>query len=259
MRLAFGVALLAAMGGTAPQGGQDRPATATVSRMSRQTRPSDGYDRHNSHDNDEFMENIRGNFTFLALGDSYTIGEKVDSAARWPVQLVGTLRGAGLAVDDPRIIARTGWTTDELSAGIDKAGVTGTYSLVSLLIGVNNQYRGRPLEEYRTQFRALLDRAIGYAGGDAARVIVLSIPDWGVMPFAEGRDRAKIAREIDQFNATARAEVDHSGAQWVDITPVSRQQHADWAASDGLHPSGAQYAAWAAMAFAPARLVLTAP
>ncbi len=201
---------------------------------------------------------LNNTFTFLALGDSYMIGEAVDAASRWPVQLARSLRAAGLAVNDPRIVARTGWTTDELSAGIDEAVVVGTHSLVSLLIGVNNQYRGRPLEEYRLQFRRLLDRAIGYAGGDAARVLVLSIPDWGVMPFAEGRDRAKIGHEIDQFNATARAEVEHSGGQWVDITSTSREKHPDWAAADGLHPSGAQYSAWAALAFAPAKRVLSA-
>jgi lysophospholipase L1-like esterase len=197
-----------------------------------------------------------GGTSFLALGDSYTIGEKVDSASRWPVQLAHSLRLAGVEIDDPRIIARTGWTTDELSAGIDKAGVTGTDALVSLLIGVNNQYRGLPLDEYRAQFRALLDRAIGYAGGTAGRVLVLSIPDWGVMPFAEGRDRAKIGREIDQFNAAAKAEVEQSGARWVDVTPASREKRDGWVAPDGLHPSGAQYAAWTALALEPAKAAL---
>ena len=197
-----------------------------------------------------------GGTSFLALGDSYTIGEKVDSAARWPAQLARSLRLAGVEIDDPRIVACTGWTTDELSAGIDAAGVTGTWSLVSLQIGVNNQYRGRPLDEYRSQFRALLDRAIGFAGGTAAHVIVLSIPDWGVMSFAEGRDRAKIGREIDQFNAGAKAEVEQSGARWVDVTPASREQRDGWAAPDGLHPSGAQYTAWAALALGPVKAAL---
>jgi lysophospholipase L1-like esterase len=194
--------------------------------------------------------------SFLALGDSYSIGEQVDAAACWPVQLARTLRAVGVDVEDPRIIARTGWTTDELSAGIDKTGVTGTWSLVSLQIGVNDQYRGRPLDEYRAQFCALLDRAIGYAGGTAGRVLVLSIPDWGVMPFAEGRDRAKIGREIDQFNAAAKSEVEQSGARWVDVTPASREKWDGWAAPDGLHPSGAQYAAWTALALEPAKAAL---
>jgi len=193
---------------------------------------------------------------FLALGDSYTIGEKVDSASRWPVQLARALRAGGAEVADPLIIAKTGWTTDELGAGIERAGVKGTYSLVSLLIGVNNQYRGRPADEYRVQFRGLLDEAIGFAGGKAARVIVLSIPDWGVMPFAQGRDRAKIGREIDQFNAIAREESQRAGAAWVDITAASRETHDGWSASDGLHPSGAQYTAWAALALGPAKKAL---
>lgn len=193
---------------------------------------------------------------FLALGDSYTIGEKVDSASRWPVQLARALRSAGVNVDDPRIVARTGWTTDELAAGIEQAGTTGTYALVSLLIGVNNQYRGRGTHEYREQFRVLLGRATGFAGGNAARVLVISIPDWGVMPFAEGRDRAKIGREIDQFNAIAKEESVRAGAKWVDITPTSRAMKDGWAASDGLHPSGVQYAAWAALALEPAKAAL---
>ncbi len=202
------------------------------------------------------MGNGHRNNTFVALGDSYTIGEQVDAAACWPVQLARMLRAVGVDLEDPRIVARTGWTTDELSAGIDQAGVTGTHALVSLLIGVNNQYRGRPLEEYRTQFRALLDRAVGYAAGAAAHVIVLSIPDWGVMPFAEGRDRAKIGREIDQFNSAAKAEVEQSGARWVDVTPASREKRDGWAAPDGLHPSGAQYTVWAALALEPAKAAL---
>lgn len=194
--------------------------------------------------------------SFLALGDSYTIGEQVGEAERWPVQLAATLRGAGVDVDDPRIIAKTGWTTDELVAGIDAAHVTGHYALVALLIGVNNQYRGRSADEYREQFRGLLNLAIGFAGARAPRVVVLSIPDWGLMPFAEGRDRAQIGREIDAFNATAREEVVRAGAHWVDVTPTSRETRPNWAAPDGLHPSGAQYAAWAALALEPAKAAL---
>ena len=195
---------------------------------------------------------------FLALGDSYTIGEKVDSAARWPVQLARSLRAAGVPVGDPRIIARTGWTTDELAAGIEAAGVQGTHALVSLQIGVNNQYRGRSTVEYREQFRGLLGEAIRFAGGAAGHVIVLSIPDWGVMPFAQGRDRAKIGREIDRFNAIAKEESARAGVKWVDVTPSSRMMQDGWVASDGLHPSGAQYAAWAALALEPTKAALAA-
>ena len=192
---------------------------------------------------------------FLALGDSYTIGESVPEEQRWPVQLAAMLRERGVPVDDPVIIARTGWTTDELAAGIGAAPPEGRFDLVSLLIGVNNQYRGRDAEEYRTQFRERLTQAIGFAGGDPRRVIVLSIPDWGVMPFAEGRDRARIASEIDRFNAINREETSRAGARYVDVTPVSREATGNpaLAAGDGLHPSGAQYTRWAQLAL-PAAL-----
>jgi lysophospholipase L1-like esterase len=182
----------------------------------------------------------------LALGDSYTIGEGVEVDDRWPVQLAAMLRLRGLSVAAPTIVARTGWTTDELSIGIDEARVTGTFDLVTLLVGVNNQYRGRSADEYRTPFRALLARAIGFAGGRASRVIVISIPDWGVTPFADGRDRARIALDIDAFNAVNRGESARAGAPYVDVTPISRRatsEH-DLIGGDGLHPSPRMYAAW---------------
>jgi len=183
---------------------------------------------------------------FLALGDSYTIGEDVPALSRWPVQLVARLRARGIAIDDPQIVAVTGWTTDELSAGMDQAALVPGYAVVTLLIGVNNQYRGRPAEEYREQLRALLLRAVALAGRHAGRVVVVSIPDWGVTPFgyASGRDRVQIARELDAFNAIARDEATQAGAHFINITGISRQ-HPAWVASDGLHPSGAQYALWA--------------
>jgi lysophospholipase L1-like esterase len=185
---------------------------------------------------------------FLALGDSYTIGESVDSAGRWPFQLARSLRARKLNVADPEIVARTGWTTDELAAGIEIAAPDGPYDLVSLLIGVNNQYRGRDAEKYRAEFRSLLAQSVAFAGGNASHVIVLSIPDWGVTPFAAGRDRAKIGAEIDRFNAIGREESLAAGAHWVDVTQVSREEHAGWYAPDGLHPTAAQHARWAALA-----------
>lgn len=191
---------------------------------------------------------------FLALGDSYTIGESVADSERWPVQLAKQLRKQGIAINDPQIIARTGWTTDELDAAIDAANPQGPFQLVTLLIGVNNQYRGRAAEEYRVEFVGLLKRAIGFAGGVAARVIVVSIPDWGVTPFAEGRDRAGIAREIDLFNQIAQKEAATAGAYFVDITPESRKAATDPAltAPDNLHPSGAMYTAWTELIFSVA-------
>ena len=198
--------------------------------------------------------------SFLALGDSYTIGEGVAPGERWPAQLVARLRGEGIDVDDPKIIATTGWTTDELSAAMDAASFAPPYDLATLLVGVNNQYRGRPLDEYRTQFHALLQRAIQLAGGDAGHVITVSIPDWGVTPFAarEGRDASVVAREIDAFNAAACAETREAGAQWVDVATVSRTPEArgEWV-DDGLHPSSAQYARWVEAILPVARAVLT--
>jgi len=176
---------------------------------------------------------------YLALGDSYTIGESVPESERFPVQLA-----RDLALGAPTIIAKTGWTTDELNAAIDAANPQGPYDLVTLLIGVNNQYRGRDAEQYRGEFAALLQRAIGFAAGDAKKVIVVSIPDWGVTPFAEGRDRAKIASEIDRYNAINREEASRAGAQYVDITPISRGTDIALVAGDGLHPSGKQYSEW---------------
>ncbi|UGB45881.1 SGNH/GDSL hydrolase family protein [Frateuria edaphi] len=182
---------------------------------------------------------------YLALGDSYTIGEAVPATGRWPVQLVHQLRARGVAIDDPQIIAVTGWTTDELSAAMDAATFTPPYDLVTLLIGVNNQYRGRAAGEYRSQFSGLLRRAIALAGGRAAHVVVVSIPDWGVTRFAREQDRdpAQIARALDVYNAIARDEAGRAGTRWVDITPISRR-HPDLVADDGLHPGAAQYTLW---------------
>ena len=183
---------------------------------------------------------------YLALGDSYTIGENVSEAERWPVQLAARLREQGIQVAPAEIIARTGWTTDELGAAIDRAPPTPPYQLVILLIGVNNQYRGCAPEEFRRQFRNLVQRAIGFADGAPDRVIVLSIPDWGVMPFAKGRNRERIAGEIDTFNVIAREETGAYRCHFVDVTEISRKAATDstLVARDGLHPSGEMYRLW---------------
>jgi lysophospholipase L1-like esterase len=189
---------------------------------------------------------------YLALGDSYTIGESVGASDRWPVRLAALLRERGSAVADPEIVARTGWTVRELSQGIDAADPHGPYALVTLLIGVNDQYRGGDPDAYRADFVAMLRRAVGFASGRAERVVVLSIPDWGVTPFAgeSGRDRGKIAAEIDRFNAINREETARAGARYVDVTPFSRKAATDRSliAGDGLHPSGSMYAEWARLA-----------
>lgn len=184
---------------------------------------------------------------FLSLGDSYTIGESVPASDRWSVILADLLREEGVAIQSPDIIARTGWTTAELSEAIRQANNRTTYDLVSLLIGVNNQYRGQSLERYRTEFRELLQTSINFAGGRADKVVVLSIPDWGVTPFAANRNREQIAREIDAFNVVAREEAGKAGIRFVDITPISRTALNDpgMVASDGLHYSGRMHRLWA--------------
>lgn len=198
---------------------------------------------------------------FIALGDSYTIGEGVAPAERWPAQLVERLRSEGADVEGPEIIATTGWTTDELWAGMDRASPSGDCAMVSLLIGVNDQYRGRSADEYRAEFRGLLDRAIMLARKDPSRVMVLAIPDWGVTSFATGRNRAAIAREIDAFNAVNREETLRRAARYVDTTEVSRSARGDatLTAADGLHPSGRLYGMWTDVALPVARAILEQP
>ena len=187
----------------------------------------------------------------LALGDSYTIGESVQENDRWPMQLVDMLREAGNNFEKPEIIAKTGWTTDELIAAINEANPQGPFDLVSLLIGVNNQYRGNSLLTYREEFEFLLRKAIDFAGGDIKKVIVVSIPDWGVTPFAEGRDREKISMEIDLFNAANRAIAEEMGITYVEITIESKLAATDLSliADDGLHPSSKIYKQWANKVF----------
>lgn len=203
-------------------------------------------------------ENHATPLRILSLGDSYTIGENAAADERWPVQLAGLIEQRGLSVAEPLLIAQTGWTTDELAAAIQRADPQGLFALVTLLIGVNNQYRGRDLEEYRAQFRSLLEQAIAFAGGDPGAVIVLSIPDWGVAPFAAGRDRTQIGIEIDRFNAVNRAESEQAGVRYVDVTHLSRQAAGDPAltAPDGLHPSGKMYRLWAEQALPQAMAAL---
>jgi lysophospholipase L1-like esterase len=197
---------------------------------------------------------------YLALGDSYTIGEGVPESGRWPVQLAQALRADGLPLADPRIIAQTGWTTDELDAAIDAVHPLAEYDLVSLLVGVNNQYRGRSVDEYRVQFAGLLERAAGFAQWRRGRVLALSIPDWGVTPFAAGdaRGAERIGAEIDAFNAAAHELCRERGIAFVDIAAISRGRGAETAmlVDDGLHPSAVMYAQWTRLALPVARQLL---
>lgn len=188
--------------------------------------------------------------TYLALGDSYTIGEGVPLQESFPYQFVQLLRkaaGGDLLYNAPEIIAKTGWTTDELSAQIQQTTFLPAYDLVSLLIGVNNQYRGRSVTEFENEFTHLLQLAIQFAGGNNKHVIVLSIPDWGVTPFAEGRDRAQVAKEIDAYNAVCQKIAAAFECHYIDITVSQRAvgNKAEFLAADGLHPSGREYEKWA--------------
>ncbi len=193
-------------------------------------------------------------YSYLALGDSYTIGEQVPYYDNFPNQTVQLLRvhfGQEKQFASPEIIAKTGWTTDELLNQISQTHFLSQYDVVSLLIGVNNQYRGYSLEVYKTEFTLLLNKAIAFSGGNNNRVFVLSIPDWGVTPFAADRDASKIALEIDAFNLACKEITEQHGCTFIDITTSQRVDgaNAEFLAEDKLHPSGNEYGKWAAKLF----------
>lgn len=190
---------------------------------------------------------MKAPITYLALGDSYTIGEAVPLRQSFPYQVVAQLREKGVAVAAPEIVAVTGWTTDELGAGIAGHRFLPAYDIVSLLIGVNNQYRGRSLDQYRQEFRDLLAQALRFAANKQDRVFVLSIPDYGVTPFAKDRNPEKIGRELDAFNAAAQDICRQAGVSFIDISTGFRKAATDteMVAPDGLHPSGKAYREWA--------------
>ncbi len=189
-------------------------------------------------------------YRMLSLGDSYTIGESVAINDRWPVQLAAALRQQCLDFAEPTILARTGWTTSELANAIQETVLEPPFDLVTLLIGVNNQYRSGDSETYRGEFASLLDQAIEFAGDNPARVLVLSIPDWGATPFGSQRNSEQIALEIDRFNQVNQEEAKKRLVNYLDITRISRQavQDPSLIAQDGLHPSGKMYAEWVKLA-----------
>jgi lysophospholipase L1-like esterase len=195
---------------------------------------------------------------FLALGDSYTIGEGVSESERWPNQLAQLLTGEAIALEQPEIIARTAWAADELADAIAANPPQGPYDLVTLLIGVNDQYRNRPVDAFASEFARLIRRAKEFAGNRAGRVVAISIPDWGATPYAKGRDRALIGREIDAYNARARTLALAASIRWADVTGISRRALEDptLIGPDGLHPSGTMYALWSVELLAIARSAL---
>lgn len=184
--------------------------------------------------------------TYLALGDSYTIGEKVDESDRWPVQLATQLTERGTPVESPKIIAKTGWRTDELKkAIIDDFNLSDSYDMVSLLIGVNNQYQSRPVDKYKSDFEKLLKMAIDLAGGNSEHVFVVSIPDYGKTPFGAAKEE-EIRKEIDLYNRIAKKICKRYKIKYFNITPISRKAKSqpDLIAIDELHPSGRMYSEW---------------
>ena len=184
--------------------------------------------------------------TYLALGDSYTIGESVEPDARWPIQLFQRILNRGFEAETPEIIAQTGWTTDELQGAVENRNLNQTFDLVSLLIGVNNQYRGRCVKEFGEQVEQLIDTAVRLSQAREDGVIVLSIPDWGCTPFANDRDQAKIGLEIDEYNREKKDRCRQAGVTWVDITDLTRnvRDNPELTAEDGLHPSKVLYGQW---------------
>ena len=184
--------------------------------------------------------------SYLALGDSYTVGESISKKHTWPKQLVDSLKKRNVFLSEPRIIAKTGWTTDELKKAINDSSLDYPYDWVSLLIGVNNQYRGRDLGEFKLQFESLLSEAIAFTGNRKERVFVISLPDWGSMPFAKDRDPNKIAIEIDNFNQIIYEVCAFENIKFIDITPITRNIYSNpnWIAKDSLHPSKEQYSKW---------------
>lgn len=193
-------------------------------------------------------------YTYLAIGDSYTIGEQVPLHESFPYQTVQILRskfGIQHQFLAPEIIAKTGWTTDELSAQIASTTFLPQYDFVSLLIGVNNQYRGRSVDNFKPEFEYLLKKAIAFAGGNSQHVFVISIPDWGVTPFAADRDKVQIANAIDEYNKVCQDIASQHHCHFIDITTSQRADiHlVEFIAEDKLHPSGKEYAKWANLLF----------
>lgn len=189
---------------------------------------------------------MKATHTLLCLGDSYTIGDGVLPVENFPNQTISLLRKDGYAFEDPEIVATSGWTTDELQDAINKHSFKDSYDFVTLLIGVNNQYRGRTVENYKPEFESLLKQAIQFANDEPEHVTVLSMPDWGVTPFAKDWDPKQIATEIDNYNSANKAIAERYKVNYIDITPGTREAKNDpgLIASDGLHPSAKEYANW---------------
>lgn len=198
---------------------------------------------------------------FLALGDSYTIGEAVKKKDRWPEQLAARLRFHQLTIADPLVLARAGWTTADLLQAMEENPLQGPYDLVIVGVGMNNQLRGLDLDDYRSDLARILERAKSLGQPAAPRVVVLSIPDWSVTPFAQGRDRQAIGEAIDAFNLVNLEETARRGLYYLDVTGISRKPESGqgWLADDGLHPGPRQYSLWAEKIYPIAWMYLGGP
>jgi lysophospholipase L1-like esterase len=191
--------------------------------------------------------NFTDSINYLALGDSYTIGTSVDAVDSYPNQTFQLLKGAKFTMNSVQIIAKNGWTADDLKNGLASADKKSMYQIVSLLIGVNNQYQGRSIKDFETAFVSVLQSAILLTGNKSKRVFVISIPDWGITPFASGRDRKEIATEIDNYNLICEKNAKLYGANYINITDAYRLEgfKPDYLSYDGLHPSKLEYNKWA--------------
>lgn len=197
--------------------------------------------------------------SYLALGDSYTIGTSIDTANSWPMQLTDSLKAEGIGFNETQIIATNGWTTQDLLDGINDQKPASDFDMVSLLIGVNNQYQGMDINIYITQFRELLEQAIGFANGDTSKVFVVSIPNYGVTPFGQSRDPEKIRTELIEYNDIAKDISSEYDIPFINITPISELAAEDLSllASDQLHPSAKMYSMWITEILKVARPILT--
>lgn len=195
---------------------------------------------------------------YLALGDSYTIGESVSQDVRWPVQLVDKLQEDSYGVAAPVIIAKTGWTTDELQTAIKDADLNTDFDMVSLSIGVNNQYRGYPIDQYIKEFESLLKQAISFASEDARKVFVISIPNYGVTPFGMKKGETRIRQELLRYDSIADSISSLYDVHFINITPISEKAKRDlsYVAKDQLHPSGKQYTEWVNLIFPQVKSIL---
>jgi len=182
---------------------------------------------------------------FLALGDSYTIGESVEASKNRPHQLVDSLIGHGVNAEKPQVLATTGWRTDDLMNAVSNSHLASNFSLISISIGVNNQYQGKPFSQFEKELPLIFSQALRHCSNDTTRIFFVSIPDYYFSPFGLSSQKgAKISAEIDQYNSFIKHFAEKMNVSFIDITAISRNRDEKLTAKDGLHPSVYQYSAW---------------